>query len=51
MAGEDGVEVLQRKRRSATTGVSFKGRAWKTVKYKEESDTDNESNFFMIILK
>lgn len=44
MAGEDGVEILQRKRRSATTSVSLKGRARKAVKYQEESDTDSESN-------
>ncbi|KAL8134766.1 hypothetical protein AgCh_009688 [Apium graveolens] len=44
LSGEDGVEVLQRKKRSATTGVSFKGRARKAVKYQEESDTESETD-------
>ncbi|KAK1384231.1 hypothetical protein POM88_021966 [Heracleum sosnowskyi] len=38
----DGVKELNRKRPSATAGVSFKGRARKFVKYQEESDTESE---------
>ncbi|KAK1384228.1 PHD-type domain-containing protein [Heracleum sosnowskyi] len=38
----DGVKELNRKWPSATAGVSFKGRARKSVKYQEESDTESE---------
>ncbi|KAK1374202.1 Protein strawberry notch like [Heracleum sosnowskyi] len=44
LSGEDGVKELYRKRPSATAGVSFKGRARKSVKYQEESDTESETD-------
>ncbi|KAK1388246.1 hypothetical protein POM88_016428 [Heracleum sosnowskyi] len=42
MTGEEGLNELQRKKRSVTTGVSFKGRPRKAVKYQDESETDSE---------
>lgn len=39
LLGEDAVNELQRKRHSATTSVSFKGRIRKAVKYEEESES------------
>lgn len=48
--GEDGVKELQRKRHSATPGVSFKGRVRKAARLNEESDgesdEESESNLF-----
>jgi hypothetical protein len=45
--GEDGVKELQRKRHSATPGVSLKGRVRKAAKWQppsdEESDEESES--------
>ncbi|KAK2972068.1 hypothetical protein RJ640_005088, partial [Escallonia rubra] len=50
LSGEDNVKELQRKRHSATPGVSFKGRVRKAARWKaasdgesdEESETDSE---------
>ncbi|KAK3042673.1 hypothetical protein RJ639_000925 [Escallonia herrerae] len=50
LSGEDSVKELQRKRHSATPGVSFKGRVRKAARWKaasdgesdEESETDSE---------
>ncbi|XP_050873027.1 protein FORGETTER 1 isoform X1 [Lathyrus oleraceus] len=54
LPGEDGVKELQRKRHSATPGVSLKGRVRKVAKWQppsdaeseeeSESDSDSESN-------
>lgn len=48
--GEDGVKELQRKRHSATPGVSVKGRVRKVAKWQPpsdaESDEDSESESF-----
>lgn len=45
--GEESVKELQRKRHSATPGVSFKGRVRKVAKWKaasdDESNEDSES--------
>ncbi|PIA37650.1 hypothetical protein AQUCO_03000300v1 [Aquilegia coerulea] len=40
--GEDSVKELQRKRHSATPGVSYKGRVRKAAKLKPESDVDSD---------
>ncbi|XP_065854274.1 protein FORGETTER 1 [Euphorbia lathyris] len=48
LAGEEGVKELQRKRHSATPGVSLKGRVRKVAKWKpasdDESDEDSETD-------
>uniref|UniRef100_K7L8C1 Strawberry notch AAA domain-containing protein n=1 Tax=Glycine max TaxID=3847 RepID=K7L8C1_SOYBN len=50
LPGEDGVKELQRKRHSATPGVSVKGRVRKVAKWQPpsdaESDEDSESESF-----
>lgn len=47
--GEESVKELQRKRHSATPGVSLKGRVRKVAKWKPasdgESDEESESEF------
>lgn len=51
MAEEDSVKELQRKRHSATPGVSFKGRVRKAARWQaasdRESDEESESNVFL----
>ncbi|KAF5195402.1 strawberry notch-like protein [Thalictrum thalictroides] len=42
LPGEDSVKELQRKRHSATPGVSYKGRVRKAAKLKPESDVDSD---------
>nr|XP_028958706.1 protein FORGETTER 1 isoform X1 [Malus domestica] len=42
--GEDNVKELQRKRHSATPGVSMKGRVRKVAKWKPASDEDSETD-------
>ncbi|KAH8479521.1 hypothetical protein H0E87_031305, partial [Populus deltoides] len=43
--GEEGVKELQRKRHSATPGVSSKGRVRKAARWKPESDDDFDEGF------
>lgn len=40
--GEDGVKELQRKRHSATPGVSVKGRVRKVAKWQPPSDAESD---------
>lgn len=40
--GEDGVKELQRKRHSATPGVSLKGRVRKVAKWQPPSDAESD---------
>jgi hypothetical protein len=51
-AGEEGVKELQRKRHSATPGVSLKGRVRKAARWKPESDDEVDegsgSKFFEV---
>ncbi|OVA03143.1 zinc finger protein [Macleaya cordata] len=42
LPGEDGVKELQRKRHSATPGVSFKGRVRKAAKWEAPSDAESD---------
>ncbi|WJX93222.1 udp-glycosyltransferase [Trifolium repens] len=42
LPGEDGVKELQRKRHSATPGVSFKGRVRKAAKWQPPSDAESD---------
>lgn len=42
LSGEDGVKELQRKRHSATPGVSFKGRVRKAARLNEASDAESD---------
>ncbi|KAB2636953.1 protein strawberry notch [Pyrus ussuriensis x Pyrus communis] len=44
LEGEDNVKELQRKRHSATPGVSMKGRVRKVAKWKPASDEDSETD-------
>lgn len=55
MIGDDGVKELQRKRHSATPGVSIRGRVRKAAKLQDESDVESdlesESNFLIHIYR
>lgn len=42
MIGDDGVKELQRKRHSATPGVSIRGRVRKVAKLQDESDVESD---------
>lgn len=42
VVGEDGVKELQRKRHSATPGVSAKGRVRKVAKWQPPSDVESD---------
>lgn len=42
VVGEDGVKELQRKRHSATPGVSVKGRVRKVAKWQPPSDAESD---------
>jgi len=42
LIGEDGVKELQRKRHSATPGVSVKGRVRKVAKWQPPSDAESD---------
>lgn len=42
LSGEEGVKELQRKRHSATPGVSFKGRVRKVARWKPASDGESD---------
>ena len=44
--GEDSVKELQRKRHSATPGVSMKGRVRKIAKWKPESEDDDDDESY-----
>lgn len=50
LTGEEGVKELQRKRHSATPGVSLKGRVRKVARWKPASDgeSDEESECELI---
>lgn len=49
MLDENGVKELRQKKRSAATGVSYKGRARKAAKLQAEIDAATESNFYHVI--